>query len=342
MKNCLSLFFLSFLLLSFTSHNTFAAQESKTYKKSFSIGKAANLILDTEFTDINIVHHDKAEIIMEVTVKVECSKAEKAKKMLDRIQVEMEQSANDVKMEIDMEQNVNNVSLDIQATIYAPSYINLNAETEYGNLNLGEITGTCDIDLEFGALTIGKLLNEKGENKLDLEYCDPAIIGLVKKVNISADYSTVKVKAAGDLGLKGDYSDFAIGKAIALRAKMDYGSLLTSEVGGIYFEGDYVTVQLDKILEIANFEMDYGSLLVKSLSQKFKALKLTADFLDATIRLGNLKSFVIDGNLEFSDVSVPDFVKTKKSDITGLSLSGGSGEAQFIINMDYGNLNILQ
>lgn len=342
MKNCLSLFILPLLLLGLISLNANAHEESKMYMKKYAIGKTANLIVDTEFADVNIVNHDKAEIVMEVNVTVKSSKPDKAKKVVENIKVNMEKSGDDVSLDIDLTNNVSNVELDIVATIHAPAYINLNAEMEYGKLNLGELTGTCALELDYGALTIGKLLNERGQNMLELEYCDPAIIGIIKKGVIEADYSEVKVKAAGDLRFEGDYSELVIGKGIILHAEMDYGSIAAEEIGGVLFSGDYVTAQFDEILERAVITMDYGSLLIKSLANNFEKLQLTADFLDATIKTGKLKEFVISGMLEFSDVKVPGFVKKKKVDFTGTSLSGGSGKARFDITMDYGSLSIVE
>ncbi len=340
MRNCLSLFVLPILFLSLFGVTLHAQTESKHYEQSFAIDKKANLIIDTEFADVKIIPNDKPEIVMQVDVKVTCSKAEKAKKMVELIDVDMKQSGGDVKLDIDLGSHFNNVELDVQAIIKAPVYVDLSTDMEYGNLSLNEITGRYDIEIEFGAVTVGKLLNDSPDNRLDLEYCEPVIIGIMKKGEISADFSDIKLKAAGDVRISGDYTDYFIGKVIAVHAQMDFGSLSIQEVVGIAFQGDYVTVQLENVLDQARFEMDFGSLSIQSLDEEFEILSIKSDYLDASVHLGDLKSFVVDGYLEYSDVDVPDFVTKKTVEYTGTKLSGGKGEAKFNVEMDFGSLKI--
>lgn len=340
MRNCLSLFVLPFLFVSLFGVSLNAQTESKHYEQSYAIEKKANLIIDTEFADVKIIPHDKPEIVMQVDVKVTCSKAENAKKMIEHIDVGMKQSGNDVALEVELGNRLSNVELDVQVTIKAPVYVNLSTEMEYGNLNLNEITGRYDIGIEFGAVTVGKLLNDSPDNRLNLEYCEPVIIGIMKKGKINADFSDVKLKAAGDVRISGDYTDYFIGKAIAVHAHMDFGSLSVQEVAGISFQGDYVAVQLEKVLEQARFEMDFGSLNIQYLDENFENLIIESDYLDASVNLGKLEGFVIDGYLEYTDVDVPDFVTEKSVDYTGTELSGGKGEAMFKIEMEFGSLKI--
>lgn len=299
--------------------------------------------IDTEYSDIKIVNHVKPEIDVNVVITVDAKSEKKANEILDKIEIKIKQSASSVEIETELKKmTLKNVDLDIAIVIFAPVDINLVSDTEFGDLSVGEIHGTTNIEAEYGAVNIRKLMSDKKDepNILDFEFCDPVIIGVVKRAKISAEYSNLKIKGVGVLSLNADFNETKIEKSILLRAEIDYGSLYVGEVKQLVVEGDFTDINIGKILKTAKFEMDYGSLEINALSNGFQNMSLTADYLDAIINMSGSNDVKIVGSVSMGDVDLPKYVNVKKESVTERSFSGGNGDALIEVDMEFGSLKI--
>jgi hypothetical protein len=163
---------------------------------------------------------------------------------------------------------------------------------------------------------------------------------VVKRVKISAGYSNLKIKGVGVLSLNADFTKTKIEKSILLRAEINYGSLYVGEVKQLIVEGDFIDINIGKILKTAKFEMDYGSLEIDALSKGFKKMLLTADYLDAKINMNGINDVKIVGNVSMVDVDLPKYVNIKKESFAERSFSGGNRDALLKVNMEFGSLEI--
>jgi hypothetical protein len=320
-----------------------AVPVKREVNKSFNVKSGVILKIDTEYSDIKIVNHAKPEIDVNVVITVNAKNEKIANEILDKIEIKIKQSASSVEIETEFKKmTLKNVDLDIDIEIFAPVDINLVSDTEFGDLSVGEIHGTTNIEAEYGAVNIRKLMSKKKDepNILDFEFCDPVIIGVVKRVKISAGYSNLKIKGVGVLSLNADFTKTKIEKSILLRAEINYGSLYVGEVKQLIVEGDFIDINIGKILKTAKFEMDYGSLEIDALSKGFKKMLLTADYLDAKINMNGINDVKIVGNVSMVDVDLPKYVNIKKESFAERSFSGGNRDALLKVNMEFGSLEI--
>jgi len=337
---------LSMLLIIAVNFSISAQDARKEYSETYSVTKGITLSAETKYSDIELLTWDKSEVDILVTVEVDASSKSKADEALKKIDVSIQKSGNTISLETEMENGWSrNVKTEINITIKAPAYINLDMENSYGDLFIQEVSGLVLLDLKYCNVKAGKLSrgSEKPYNMLELAY------------------SNGTIDEAGWVELELAYSDMEIITSKMLFVESKYSKLIGEKAGGIVTEGTYDKYYIDE-LDSFVAELKYSGLkfgvLHKSLSlhstyTSAKVERLSKGFseVDAALSYGNIymgvepgTSFKFEGEAKYGKVSVASTGKLSKSKegnsmkVWGTVGSGSKSTVKLITK--YGNIDI--
>ncbi len=245
---------------------------------------------NTKYSDIELLTWDQNKIDILAVVEVDASSKSKAEEKLAKIDVKMVKSGNTVSLETNFQEGWSkNVKVDINITVKAPAYMNLDMNSSYGDVFIQELTGHVLMNVRYGNLKAGSLLrgNEKPFNKVTLAYSD----GVIDK--------------AGWMELGLAYSDLEMGTSTMLFVDSKYSKLLGEKTGGIVTEGAYDKYEFDEIDNMVA-ELRYSGVKFAALNKKLdinskytniKILHVSKDFkeVNAVSSYGNIYLDVEDG-----------------------------------------------
>jgi hypothetical protein len=337
---------LSLLLIVAVNFSLSAQDATKTYSETYDVSKGVTISADTKYSDIEILTWEKDVVDILVEVEVDASSDNKAREIMEKIEVYINKSGNTISIETDIDKGWSrNVKFEINIIIKAPKYINLNAEVAYGDLFLQEVSGLALLDLRYSNLKAGTLSrgNEKPYNMIDLAY------------------SNGEVDEAGWVEVELSYSDLEINLSRMLFVESKYSKLLGEKAGGIITEGAYDKYYIDEIDSFVaelrysglKFEVLNKTLSLESAYTNAKILKLSRDFdeVDASMAYGNIymdvesgASYKFEGEAKYGNVNIDTddrLSKSKENNYTRVwGTVGSSAKSSMKLVTKYGNITI--
>ena len=325
--------------------------KTKTIKKEFSVSASATVDLDNKYGSIDIQTWDQNKVTLEIIITTKSSNESKAQKKLEDIHIEFENSNSRVyaKTKIIKSSNWNwgnnsNVNMDIQYIVRMPKSNNLVVDMDYGDVMIDVIRGKTDINLDYGKLIAGELLNNS--NSINLDYSQGTTIDYIKKGDINTDYSTIEIEKVGDISLTADYSTITIKSSNTVEFEMDYGNLSIENARSIDGVSDYTNLIFGKIADFLSINADYGNLKVDSMGANFSTVDVNTEYIGVKIGIDGDSSFKFYGDAQNGNINVPSNMnitnrleKKSRTEIEG-TYNGSNGK--MIINTQYGSVKITE
>lgn len=194
------------VLMAFVSE---ATEYTKSYDKSFNIEQGALLEVDCSFANVNIDNHNADKIDIHIDVIVKSGSEDKAEKIFERIAVKLIGSPSKVEVITELGKNsMNNVSFEIKINIKAPSHIRLDADVDFGNIDIATIKGRSIINNQYGNL----FAEELGGNESNVEVGFGN--GHIEKFNggkVKVDFGNLRIEdLRGDAEVSNSYGNVGL------------------------------------------------------------------------------------------------------------------------------------
>lgn len=208
---------------------------SKTYSAS-----GTGLDIDNSFGKVEVLTWSSNEIKVDIHIEASSSDADMAERTFNSINVTDDKRGSTVYFKTSVKGNNNNGcrncknSMSIDYTIHLPASVKLDIENSFGSIIVPDYSGEISLSSKFGSLTAGALSNAKnlnvefgsakiksvdningvfkfssvelenlaGSNKMKVEFCNVAKIGLgsaVTSLNLNESYSTINLLPAANL-----------------------------------------------------------------------------------------------------------------------------------------------
>jgi hypothetical protein len=191
-------------------------RKKRTINKSYNVGPDDKLEIENQFGNVQIDTWDKSQITVDITIGVRASSEEKAKEIMDEIDVKEIQSGHIINFKTKVGEIHNNEkkehrgsgdddrSFYIDYVIHMPSGNRLNVENSFGKLEIGDFKGLVALTSKFGSLKTGILdnvdnidvefgrayISEVTNGKVVFKFNKESKIGKVNgKVKISSEFS---------------------------------------------------------------------------------------------------------------------------------------------------------
>src|SRR6056297_471543 len=316
---------------------------NKKRSKSFDDALNSTLVFNTEFADINLVNHTKSSIDINAEIRVKGEDKASAEKLLKNYDVILEKEGNEIRIETKTKNLINKGgSIEILINVKAPANIGLDMNAGYGDVNIAEIHGETNINVKYGSLKAAKLLHDGKDKpvKLNVQYCEPVTIGIVKNAELNLEYSKLKMTAAGVLKAHVKYAEAEFKNAVKLVVKGEYGSIQLGKISILQAEGKFSNFILNALKKRADIDMEYGGIVVSKILKSAESVDINAEY--TTVSLAGLESTRLKGEARHTELQLPGWVNIDSSSFMEKTLSGGEGNTLINLEMKYGNLTITE
>jgi len=202
----------------------------KEYHETFDVNKDVILTVSNKFGFVKIVTSETDQINIDVKVTVEAKNAEKAKKLLDEIQIEIIGNKENVSAITKLAKGSKFKELSIDYTITMPVSGNVDITNKFGSFYLNELNGNSKIYVGYGSLDVGSLNSQNND--------------------VTVKFGSGKVKYAQYLNYVSRYSSVHIDRAKLLNLDTQYGDARVGEVGRMDLKNAYGDVRLGTIVEL--------------------------------------------------------------------------------------------
>ena len=265
-----------FLLLMFGATSLFAKEIKKTLSKEFKTNSSTVISMETKFSELTVETWNKNVASFDVTIVVDHNDEEKAQKMLDLFTVEFDQDGNEITVETKVKEKFFKInwgkSKSFKFLILAkiPASVTFDLANSLGDVEIGDLTGTVNIESNLGDLAINSL---SGTSKIVCNHSEIRI-GSITNGNIEVNSGEAYIEEADNLNLNISKAECDINKAGNIDATVNMSDFTINEVVA-NFEDVIITSNVGNIdvsiSEDAGFtlnsEMNMGNLNLPSLDK---------------------------------------------------------------------------
>lgn len=202
-------------------------RKKRTINRSYNVGPDDKLEIENQFGNVQVDTWDKSQITVDITIGVRASSEEKAKEVMDELDVKEVQSGHIINFKTKVGEIHNNDkkehrssgdedrSFYIDYVVHMPTGNRLNIENSFGKTEIGDFKGLVALTSKFGSLKTGRLdnldnidvefgkayISEVTNGKVVFKFNKESMIGKVNgKVRISSEFShNVQFNVAEDI-----------------------------------------------------------------------------------------------------------------------------------------------
>ncbi|BDX39544.1 hypothetical protein CYCD_28990 [Tenuifilaceae bacterium CYCD] len=350
---------LAFLLM-FSCAFAAKGRLNKVFDREFSVNESTKLFIQNKYGQVNVENWDKNTISIHVEVKVDKPDDEKAKIMLDAIDVEFSESDNVVsaitKFNEDLMKShkrlfssISNDEMSIDYMIKMPKNIEVELNNKYGDIFINELSGKVIVNLKYGNIRVNKL--ERGDaenlNTLVIGYGN-ANLGDVNWLKVEIKYGNLKIDQARAIVLLSKYSKINVDKVNSVVVDSKYDNYVLGPISNIIGESGYTTFNIAGLSKKLNLTCKYGDVKIKSVADNFESIVFNGAYTGLKAGVSNNASYNIDAEVAYGDVKIND-TKGKVSRIEGNTsteingvIGAESATSKIYVRSKYGNVTLMK
>ncbi len=353
-----SVFPVVLLLLTATQSLAKAVPQTKEFSKEFQVNGNTRLMVDNKFGQVNIQNWDKNSISIYVKVKVDNTNAERAKALLDAINVELSQEGDLVKAITSFSDEFSRVNrkmfdmssneLAIDYTIKMPKNIATQVNNKFGDIYIDELSGHLAVELKYGNIKIDRLTRGDAEplNTINISYGN-ATVAEANWIKTELKYSRFDAQKLVAGVVLSRYSKISISTASSLVIDSKYDKYEITQVNNLVGESGYTVFNIDKLYRKFSLDSKYGDVKIEWVSPTFENISFNAAYAGFKAGIPSGTSYMLNANVSYGKVDIGN-ISSRVNRIEGntsVELSGVVGEsdkpkAKVTINMRYGNATL--
>ena len=226
-------------------------RKKKTINRSYNVGPDDKLEIENQFGNVRIATWDQKQITVDIEIGVRASSEEKAKDIMNELDVKEVQSGRIISFKTKVGEIHNNDgkrhgkddddrSFYIDYVVHMPAANRLAVENSFGKTEIGDFKGLISLTSKFGSLNAGTLDNvdaidvefgrayiaQVSNGKIVFKFCKESRIGMVNgNVRINSEFShNVQFIVADniqDLAVSESYSTVRMVVTKSLSAQFD-------------------------------------------------------------------------------------------------------------------------
>ena len=324
-----------------------AQKAEKRIEKSFAASQFNVLSLQNKFGNIDILTSETNQISIKVHITVENRSEEKARDILNNIEIVIQPDGKTLRAETHINTNTNNTEFHIDYQIELPKSIQIDAHHRYGNLYANSLSGTHHFDLSYGNLKIDELLNQKAETRATIELAyGKATIGKCLWLDLSIKYSKLTINQAQAVVINSKYSKVQINAASSIVGVSRYDSPVEiGQVNNLKLETAYSTLKIGKLNYKLLLESRYTDFKIEEIAPSFNQLGINASYSNGQVPIPQSVGYQIEASAQYGSINLPGTDQMRmQRDGNSASYSGHVGasgnQAQVQIQIRYGNINL--
>lgn len=300
----------------------------KEIQKDFAFNNGFLLSIDNKYGSIEVLNWDKKSVSVHIKITAKSSTQQKAEELIEKVNIDIteEKNAAYFDTEFDLKGLNGKSDIKIEYLVNAPKELNVSLEQKYGNIYIQELTGEADVEVKYGNLEAGTLIQAKsdGWNSIEVAYGNGSIVN------------------AGLISAKVKYGELSIEDSKSLSIESAYSKVYLGAVKALSIESKYDKVKIDELMGEVSIESAYTQVNLGNINADFKSI-------EAEMTYGNLKgslsgnaSFEITASTQYGEINIPagDYKVSKDGNSRFLEGKMGSGAGKIDVSLKYGNLTL--
>jgi hypothetical protein len=327
-RNLISILLLSLALAGYSQR--FDGEKSRTIEKQYSTDKSETLAVSNSFGKVQVETWDRNEIAVKVELIGRGSSEREAQKVLDNLEVEINQSASSISFKTVVNSRLkgnNDEGFEVNYTVKLPSDNPIDISNKFGDVFIDDRTGTVKADVAYGALKTERL---EGQADVEVSF-GSGYLEYLADAELEIKYSNVEIDEAKSIRIEEGFSDLKIENVAKLDLQAKYGSVDIASVGEIQVDIRFSQFQIEKLTK--SIEM-YGAYVtdfeIEEITSSVELVDLETKFGSSELAFTDDFYAIIDADLKFSDLSYRDLDLKFSRQIT----SGNSKEYYGVLGPD--------
>ncbi len=294
----------AFLLLANYGISKNDGENSKVISKNYKVDKSTRLQVTNSFGKVHVNNWEKSEFDIKVEVIAEASSDQKIQEILDRIDIEIEETSGNIsfKTELNKLKTRNNERFEVNYTIYMPKENPVFLKNSFGDLYTDSRFGKAEIEVAYGALKARDFNNTDTYIKVSFGSVDA---GNVKGGEVEIKYSNGEFGEMGIVELNSGFSDIEIETVNKIEVESKYGSLELGKVNEIDIDIEFSKFEIGELNGYLDMDASYVSgFEIDRVTKDFQFIYIESKFGSSEIKFDSDASADFEGEFEFCDLRV--------------------------------------
>ncbi|WP_156180287.1 hypothetical protein [Rufibacter radiotolerans] len=289
----------------------FSITKVKKIDRSFKVDRSDKLAIENQFGRVEVQTWARNEMAVEVTIISRAATDEKAQEILDKINVRINEDRGNNLISFTTEREPMQIrsssekAFEINYLVKMPKANPLKVSNKYGTVQVPDLDGPTELEVQYGKLTAGRLNNAR--NKVQVSYSGGECqVDYMKGGDLNVKYSRLHLTAADDIKTSTGYSNIAIDKVETLTIESRYDSkFLLGSVGQITGNGSYSGIKIGSLKESASLNMKYCSgFEIANVASNFKNVNLTAGYTGMALGFADNSAFNFEVDTQFGSLKM--------------------------------------
>lgn len=323
-------------------------EEKKKYvEKSFEVSANTRLQIENKFGKVEVRNWDQSSFAVKVEIIGKGSDEESAQRILDDIQIEIDENDLGVFFTtvIDSRKNKKPEGFEVNYTIKMPIENPLHITNSFGNVAMGDREGELYLSVKYGAIKVGNV-SEEAEIKLSF---GSGSVGSMSEGEVTVKYSSLEIEGAKALNLTQAFSDVELGSVEDLDLESKYGDVEIESAHKIDAEVGYSAFEIETLTGSLELDCSFlGDFKIERLAKSFTLLDIDGKYGSYDVGLEPGLNADIDAEFSFANLKYTDEVdvdfsyRVKESNKQYYKGKIGKGDPNKLIKIDsgFGNLRL--
>lgn len=325
------------------SLNVNAERISKRVYKNYPVNAVQKLDINNKYGNIYIENNRTDSVIVSADIWVEGS-SDRAKRLLDDINVTVNQSGSTVTAVTEIENTMNgNNEFSIDYHISIPADRELLVVQKYGTVNMKDLTGKGIFEIKYGALNGQKLLSP--DLRMDIAY-SKVNVDEIKDIVLVLSYSKIKLGKGNNLRLETRYSGVDINNCDQIIADSKYDNYNVQNMNTLIINSMYTGITVNRLTEKLSLINGYGGVTIKEIPAGFESITIENKYAGIKLGIAADATYKLNGKVRYSDIKHPDGKLNKMRENTSYEVNGTIGNSEnpkssVRIDSSYGSVNLI-
>ncbi|WP_157986566.1 hypothetical protein [Chitinophaga alhagiae] len=296
----------------------FAAKGDEEHKirvvKEFKAGSGSDLAVLNKYGKIVIKVWDKPVVRAEIEIVGFGKNQEQARSIAEMVNIAGSESGSSIRIETkynpggsrwfsfgrkDSRDYVNiNYVVNIPRNIKAVAL-----ENQFGDILARDLPFDTRISVNYGFFDIGNA--EK--LKVTMNYTDKARIEQVHRLELNANYSSLRCGSTKELKVNSNNSSYTFGEAGNMRLNSNYDEYRLTAVNDLSLSGNYSNLRAETLKKNAVFNVNYTDLNIRRVDAAFSSITAHLRYSDLKLGMADRSAFRITANLHHGSLTTGDF-----------------------------------
>ena len=282
------------------------SSETRSFMKTFPVGREISLELTNKYGTIQVTTWEKDSVYIRAEIKAYAPNQDKLTSMFDGITINIADVGSIVKAQTVFTQNFNRLfesfkgmtskiisydsRIEINYFINVPEYLNIKIENKYGDVYMENCTGKFSVSISNGSFKANSLGRE---SSISMSFCN-AEISSISSGSIDASFSEISADKIGDVSINSISSKYNLKDAGEIRFESRRDKFFIDNIGSMLGNSYFTDFTVKNLKKEINLTTRYGNIETDSIEKGFESINLNSGYTDIFLNFDENSSYNLD------------------------------------------------